>query len=279
MSNWAPLANLRSEVAAAKVSPPIAAAPNSARRRTPTVQAVSKESLGAGGAAGWGWVVGGVSLGALVGLLTAQFFPKIVERNVDRPVEVIRTVDRPVEVIRTVEKKVEVPAALTESQVSAIRFAEAMEDAFKRDVGIGASSIVPVFDKKVKVYIESQADKSAVSPASIRARVETVLRRNGFTVVPEGDDEFVGTLIIASLDCLDRSDSDQITGSINLSVSQYGLFAGGQIQKRAWVTMVRHGMSIQYGKNNFYKIPQLFDDFAVEVSNDLMKAGKLPYSK
>lgn len=280
MAGWAPLSALRSEVAAAKAFPPVAAMPApvaSGRRRmqAPTAQMAAPQTS-APGVAGWVWIVGGVTLGALVGLLTTHLFPNVV--TVDRPVEKI--VDRPVEVVRTVEKRVDVPAALTAAQMEALDFVQKRDDALKRLAGVGPTSMVPVFNKKVRVYVYSQASKSAVSESSIRARVESVLRRNGFEVIPESDkDEFSSTTIIASLDCLDRKDSEQITGSINLSVNQYGLFVGGGIQKLAWVTMNKYGMSIQYGTSNFYKIPSLFDDFAVEASNDLLKAGQLPYSK
>lgn len=280
MAAWAPLSNLRAEVAAVKAFPASAAMPTpvaSGRRRmqAPSAQ-VAKTQAATPSVAGWMWIVGGVTLGALVGLLTTHLFPNVV--TVDRPVEKI--VEKPVEVIKTVERRVEVPAVLTPSQLEALDFVQKRDDAFKRDVGFGSSSIVPVFDKKVKVFVYSQASESAVSSSSIRARVESVLRRDGFLVIPESDEsEFASTTVIASLDCVERKDGEQITGSINLAINQYGLFAGGKIQKQAWVTMTRHGMSVQFGANNFYKIPALFDDFAVKASNDLLKAGQLPYAK
>ena len=284
MAGWAPLSNLRVEVAAVKAFPAAAAMPTpvaSGRRRmhAPAAQ-VSTPQPAPSGVAGWMWIVGGVTLGALVGLLTTQLFPNTV--LVDRPVEKIveKIIDRPVEVIRTVERRVDVPAVLTASQLQALDFVQKRDDAFKREVGFGPSSIVPVFDKKVRVFVNSQASESAVSSSSIRARVESVLRRDGFQVIPESDEsEFASTTIVASLDCVALKDGEQIAGSINLAVNQYGLFAGGRIQKQVWVTMTRYGMSIQYGANNFYKIPALFDDFAVKASNDLLKAGQLPYAK
>lgn len=215
-------------------------------------------------------------MGALVGLLTTHLFPHVV--NVDRPVE--RIVEKPVEVVRTVEKRVDVPAVLSPAQQEALEFVNKRDDAFKREVGIGPTSMVPVFDKKIRVFVESQAGANAVAPSSIRARVESVLRRNGFEIIPESNsDDFASTLVVASLECVDPTDKVQIVGSIRLTVNQYGLFAGGRIQKQAWVTMNEYGVTIQYGANNFYKIPELFDDFAVQASNDLLKAGQLPYSK
>jgi len=284
MAGWTPLSALRGEIAAAKAFPPVAAPPApvaSGRRlrQAPPAQPAASQA-NAPAASGWAWVVGGVTLGALVGLLTAHLFPNVVE--VERPVEKIveKIVDRPVEVIRTVEKRVDVPAVLTAAQLEALDFVEKRDDALKREVGRGPTSMVPVFDKKIRVSVESQASSSAVSASAIRARVESVFRRSGFEVLSDSNkDDFACTRIVASIDCLDHNEREQITGSVTLTVKQYGLFAGGRIQKLAWVTMHRYGMSIQYGSSNFYKVPSLFDDFAVEASNDLLKAGQLPYSK
>jgi hypothetical protein len=280
MSGWAPLTQLRDEVAAAKAFPPVAAMPvpvASGRRRVPPAQALvsSPQAMGSK-PSGWAWIAGGVTLGALVGLLTTLLFPQVV--LVDRPVEKI--VDRPVEVIRTVEKRVEVPAALTAVQLEAIEFAKKKEDAFRREVGWGATSMVPVFDKKIRVIVNSQADQGAVSIESIRARVESVLRRNGFVVVSESDNtQFASTIVIASLLCVDSKNEDQLSGHVAAEVKQYMFVAGGGIMKQAWVTMSEYDMTIQFGSLNFHKIPGLFDDLAVRASNDLLKAGELPYSK
>lgn len=290
MAGWGPLSGLRAEIAAAKAFPPVAAMPTpvaSGRRRMqpPPPQAVAPQPASSG-VAGWAWIVGGVTLGALVGLLTTHLFPNVVmvdrpvEKIVEKPVEVIRTVEKPVEIIRTVEKRVEVPANLTIAQQEALDFVQKRDDALRREVGMGPTSMVPVFDKKIRVFVESQANSNAVAPSSVRARVESVLRRNGFQIIPESNnDDFASTLIVASIECVDPEDKVQIIGSISLTVSQYGLFAGGRIQKHAWVTMNKYGMTIQYGSRNFYRIPELFDDFAVRASNDLLKAGQLPYSK
>jgi len=277
MSAWAPLTNLRSEVAAAKAFPPVAGSPSpvvSGRRRSPPPAATPVSA--ASRSAGWWWVVAGASLGAIVGLLTAHLFPTIVQ--VDRPVEKI--VDRPVEVVRTVEKRVDVPAQLTPAQLEAIDFAQKRDDAYKREIGWGTTAMVPVHDKKIRVFVESQADPNAVSVDAIRARVESVFRRNGFKILAEDDrSDFASTFVIATLKCVDPKDENQISGSLGLSVKQYVFLAGVGIQKRAWVTMGDYGFTLQYGSNNYHKIPELYDDFAVRVANDLLKAGPLPYSK
>jgi len=280
MAAWAPLSNLRAEVAAVKAFPVSAAMPTpvaSGRRRmqAPSAQMAAPQTS-APGIAGWVWIVAGVTLGALVGLMTTHLFPKVV--TVDRPLEKI--VEKPVEVIRTVERLVDVPAALSSSQQAAVAFANARDDAYKREAGWRSTSMVPVLDKKVRVVVDSQVVNGTVSIESIRARVESVFRRNGFQVISESDkNEFASTIVIASLLCVDPKNNDQISGHIGLAVKQFVLVGGGGLQKQAWVTMNDYGVTLQYGSKNFYKIPSLFDDLAVEASNDLQKAGQLPYSK
>ncbi len=274
MSGWAPLTQLRSEVAAAKAFPPVAAMPvpvTSGRRRVPPAPAlVSPPQAMGSNPSGWAWIAGGVTLGALVGLLATHLFPHVVEKVVDRPVEVIRTV----------EKRVEVPTALTAVQLEAIEFAKKKEDAFRREVGWGATSMVPVLDKKIRVIVISQADHSVVGIELIRARVESVLRRNGFVVVSESDPiQSPSTVVIASLLCVDPKNENQLSGYVALEVKQCMFVAGGGIMKQAWVSVTDYGMTIQYGRLNFHQVPGLFDDLAVRVSNDLLKAGELPYSK
>jgi hypothetical protein len=280
MAGWGPLTGLRPEIAAAKAFPPVAAVPvplASARRRAqPPVPQASPSQASSSSVAGWGWVAGGVTLGAIIGLLITYLFPNVV--MVDRPVD--RIVEKPVEVVRTLEKRVEVPAMLSPSQIEAIDFARARNDANKREVGWAATSMIPVFDKKVRVVVRSLVAEDAVSVDTVRARVESVLRRNGFQVITEADtSEFAGTILIASLKCADPKDTDQISGQLSLTVMQYVSLSGGGIQKRAWVTTNDYDYTLHYGSLNFHKIPERFDDFAIRASNDLMKAGQLPYSK
>ena len=280
MAGWAPLTGLRAEVAAAKAFPPVAAMPTpvpSGRYRVqPAPALVSTPQTVASKSSGWAWVAGGVTLGALVGLLTTHLFPQLV--LVDRPVDKI--VDRPVEVVRTVEKRVEVPTALTAAELEAIEFAKKKEDAFRREIGWGAKSMVPVFDKKIKVVVSSQADQGAVNIESIRARVESVFRRNGYVLISETDPiQSASTIVIASLSCVDGKNENQLSGYVALEVKQRMLVVGGGIMKQAWVAVNDYGMTIQYGRLNFHQVPGLFDDLAVRASNDLLKAGELPYSK
>jgi hypothetical protein len=191
-----------------------------------------------------------------------------------------KIVDRPVEVVRTVERRVEVPAAFTASQREAIESAKNKEDALRREVGWGPTSVVPVIDKKIKVFVSSQADRNAVSIESIRARVESILRRNGFHIVAETDNsQAPGTYLLVSLGCSNPMDNDQISGRISVEVKQYALVFGGGIQKQAWVTMCDYGRLIHYPSAYFHQIPGLFDDLAVLACNDMLKADVLPYSK
>jgi hypothetical protein len=52
-------------------------------------------------------------------------------------------------------------------------------------------------------------------------------------------------------------------------------FSGG-IWKQALVCTNQYDKNISYGRDNFFKIPSLFDSLAVKASNDLSKAGETP---
>jgi hypothetical protein len=284
MAGWAPLSNLRAEVAAAKAFPPVAAMPvpvASGRRRmqAPSSQ-MSAPQTNTPSVAGWMWIVGGVTLGALVGLLTTQLFPNTV--LVDRPVEKIveKVVDRPVEVIRTVERRVDVPAVLTKEQVEATEYLKQRNDAYLREVGSGSTALLPVLEKKIKVYVFlDDVLKRSISEGSVRARVEAVLRRNGFIILPEDSKDFANTIINAGIYRADAESLTEISGSIGLTVYQYAIISGGGIQKHAWLSPVRYDNPLHFGSANFYMLPAKFEEYATQASNDLLKAGQLPYSK
>ena len=288
MAGWAPLSNLRAEVAAAKAFPAAAAMPTpvaSGRRRmqAPAAQTAAPQAS-ASGVAGWMWIVGGVTLGALVGLLTTQLFPNTV--LVDRPVEKVvekvveRVLDRPVEVIRTVEKRVEVPALLTKDQVEAAEYLKQRNDAYLREVGSGSTALLPVLEKKLKVYVYlDDVLKRSISEGSVRARVEAVFRRNGFVILPEDSKDFANTIINAGIYRADAESVTEISGTIGLTVYQYAIISGGGIQKLAWLSPVRYDNPLSFGSANFYMLPAKFEEYATQASNDLLKAGQLPYSK
>ncbi len=278
MSGWVPLAQLRGEIAAAKAFPPVAAMPApvaSGRRRAQTPMPQVSSQVSSSNVAGWGWVAGGVAVGAVVGLLITHLFPNVV--TVDRPVE--KVVIKPVEVVRNVERRVEVPAALSKEQQEAIDYATEKQDALMREVGVGATAMIPVIDKKIKVFVSmDDVLKRAVSESTLKARVETVFRRNGFTVVDEKDsDNFANTIIVAEIFRADDATPDRIEGVIRLKVSQYYLASGAFVQKLAWFDVKSYENALRFGSDGYHRLPALFENFAVEAANDLSKAGKLPY--
>ncbi len=282
MGGWEPLSSLRSEIAAAKAFPAFTtAAPAAAGRRRMASSKAPSPGATRPHVAGWSWIAAGVSLGALVGLLTAHLFPEVVQ--VDRPVDRIveKIVEKPVEVVRTVERRVEVPAQLTEEQQRAIDFAKEREDALKREVGYGSTAMIPVVGKKVKIFVTMDAAlKRIVTEESIRARVEAAFRRNGFEPVDPSDDSvFCNTVIDAQIFRADQESTLQIAGVIRLKVAQYFLASGADIVKLAWFDVKVYDAALRYGRDSFHKLPAHFEEYAVEASNDLAKAGKLPISK
>jgi hypothetical protein len=284
MAGWTPLSNLRSEVAAVKAFPPVAAVPMpvaSGRRRmqAPSTHMAVPQAT-APSVSGWMWIVGGVTLGALVGLLTTHLFPNVVQ--VDRPVEKIveRIVDRPVEVIRTVERRVDIPAVLTKEQIEATEYLKQRNDAYLREVGTGSTALLPVLEKKIKVYIYlDDVLKRSITEGSVRSRIETVFRRNGFVVLPTDSKDFANTIINAGIFRADSESVSEISGSIGLTVYQYSIISGAGVQKLAWLVPIRYENPLHFGSDNFYKLPAKFEEYATQASNDLLKADQLPYSK
>jgi hypothetical protein len=154
MSGWAPLTQLRGAVAAAKAFPPVAAmavpVASGRRRAQPPMPQASPSQVTSSSVAGWGWIAGGVILGAVVGLLITYLFPNVV--MVDRPVD--RVVEKPVEVVRFVEKRVEVPAVLSSEQQNAITFYSRFYDFPKHKRG---SRLFGVSDR-VKIITDFNGD-------------------------------------------------------------------------------------------------------------------------
>lgn len=269
MSAWEPLSNLGQEIKAAKAFPPATATlvrAASSRRLTPVPPISGPRGGTARAYPGWLWVVAGVSVGALVGLLTTHLFPEVV--LVDRPVD-------------KVVERVEVPAPLTEAQQQAILFAKERDDAFKREVGYGSTSMIPVMGKKVKVYVSmDDVLKKVVSEESIRARVEAAFRRNGFEPVsPSDDGVFCNTLVEAQIFRADQESKVQIAGVIRLKISQYFVAQGSGVTKLAWFDVVNYESALRWNSDFFHKLPTEFEEYAIRASNDLAKAGNLPYRK
>ena len=149
----------------------------------------------------FGLIIGSFILGAL---LVYFLFPrektleKIIDRPVDRIVEkpVDRIVEKPVEKI--VEKIVEVPAKLTESQVVGSFIVGLINEAESRVLGINDTAVYPSSDKKIKVMVVgSDVSFKYISRSEITARVESIFRRNGFTVYNEAG-PYCENLVIAN---------------------------------------------------------------------------------
>jgi len=280
MSGWLAMANLRPEIVAAKAFPSVSAFPSNHVSGRRSMQSSSKAMTYPAPSArmtGWWWIPGGVLVGALVGLLCAHLFPKVVE--VDRPVEKI--VERPIEVVRTIEKRVDVPVSLTKEQQEAIDYVKERDDAYLREVGVGVTAMVPVIEKKIKIFISlDDVLKQSITEESIRARVEGAFRRNGFEVVdPNEKSVFCNTLITAEIFRADDKSTTLIAGVMRLRVAQYYVVSGAYVQKLAWFDVKKYESALSFGSNNFYKLPAHFEDYAVQAANDLSKAGKLPYRK
>ena len=299
MAGWAPLSNLRVEVAAVKAFPAAAAMPTpvaSGRRRmqAPSAQTAAPQAS-ASGVAGWMWIVGGVTLGALVGLLTTHLFPnvvtvdrpveKIVEKIVDRPVEVIRTVekvvDRPVEVVRMVEKRVEVPASMSDEQRASILLVDRMYDPSKRTVGVKLFKL----SNRVKVFYEVEGEgRGNLDSGAIVSRVESAFRGHGFSVLARDSKETPYSVVkIGGLFLETRTNAGaviSIAGSYRVTISQPLLalnpFDESPVESRA----IKIGMvdlysvrgAIDYGANNFYKVPSVFAGAAEDCAKELRKA-------
>jgi hypothetical protein len=277
MAAWAPLSNLRSEVAAVKAFPASASMPTpvaSGRRRmqAPTSQMAAPQAT-APSVAGWVWLVGGVTMGVLVGLLTTQLFPNIVQ--VDRPVEKI--VEKPVEVIRTVERA----SRLTSDQQTAIAFTNRLIDGKDLKVGV---SLFKLSDK-VKIINRIVGSGSAHSALSVvTARVESMFRQNGFKVLPLESEDYPYTIVYVGGVVLDNTDSNgrttNLSGFHSVSMAQpityFSTFdtigsEGMPIRKTNMVLYEKRG-AYYYGSSNFNKIPDLYSKSAEAAAAELRKA-------
>jgi hypothetical protein len=277
MAAWAPLSNLRAEIAAVKAFPSSASMATpvaSGRRRmqVPTSQMAAPQAA-APSVAGWVWLVGGVTLGVLVGLLTTQLFPNIVQ--VDRPVEKI--VEKPVEVIRTVERA----SRLTSDQQTAIAFTNRLIDGKDLKVGV---SLFKLSDK-VKIINRIVGSGSAHSALSVvTARVESMFRQNGFKVLPLESEDYPYTIVYVGGVVLDNTDSNgrttNLSGFHSVSMAQpityFSTFdtIGSEsmpIRKANMVLYEKRG-AYYYGSSNFNKIPDLYSKSAEAAAAELRKA-------
>jgi hypothetical protein len=281
MAGWAPLANLRSEVAAAKAFPPVAAMPapvaSGRRPRQPAAGAPVAAPKAAAGSAGWWWVVAGISLGALIGLLTTHFFPTVVQ--VDRPVDrvVEKIVDRPVEVVRTVEKE----ARLTTDQQNALAFVNRIVEGKDTKLGITLFKL----SDKVKVISRLGGD-GASNPALsvVPARVEAIFRRYGFRVLSADSKDYPFTIVYVGGVILENTDSrtgrlTSLCGFHSVALAQPVVYfstydevgSSGMPIKKANITLYEKRGSFIYGSSNLTQLPDLYVESAELAAAELRK--------
>ena len=224
----------------------------------------------------FGPAIGSFVLGAL---LIYFLFPreKTVEKIVDRPVERIvekpvdRIVEKPVEKI--VEKIVEVPAKLTDLQKNGAIILDGILDASSRNLGVNATAVYPPSDKKIKVIVVgSDVSFLYISKSEITARIESIFRRNGFTVYNE-DGPYCENLIIANVGLLSSNNGHTLAGDLRVEIEQVVMGFAGGMWKKSLVITGSYGNVISYGSDHYYKIPSLIEGFAVQACNDLSAAG------
>ena len=198
---------------------------------------------------------------------------KIVEKQVDRIVE------KPVEVVRTVEKRVEVPAKLTKEQEYGAGIFENILAADRNEIGFNEKAIFPAKDKKIKIFVSgSDAALRKLSKSEIAARVESVFRRDGFTVIDAGG-EYCETLVWVDVSLLLSNDGITLSGSLDITIQHNAMAFAGGLWKRAGLKSGEYSQTISYGSSNFFKIPTIIESLAVQASNDLSKAGPTPERK
>jgi hypothetical protein len=282
---WRPLTELRSEVAAAKAFPPFVAAPVAAvaGRRSAVRPAAgpAQTRAASAGMPGWGWVLSGVSLGAVVGLLVTHFFPIVVQ--VDRPVDRIveKVVEKPVEIVRVVEKRVDAPAVLTPAQSAAVVFSRRLFDADEQRPGVSPYKL----SDKVKVVGNFEGEgASHLAAGVILARVETAFRRQGFTTLPADSEDHPFTTVKVGGVFLENKFSDGslvgISGSYELVILQplvcFSPFTKSspelRLIMRGDVKVYENAGTLRYGVSNFIKVHDVYEQLAEEASNELRKA-------
>lgn len=249
--------------------------------------------LSSRGVAAW-WLVVAVSFTAIVGIVAGKFLfsevklvekpvEVVVEKRIEVPVEVVKTVEKrvevPVEVVRTVEKRVEVPAKVSDYDKNAVKIVDAILDADGREVGIGATALYPPDGKAIKVLVSVyDSAKPHLSTSEITARVESVFRREGFTVHSENG-PYSATLILVHVNLMSLNEGRTLAGAVDVAVDQVGMFHHGGLWKRAYMSGSRYGHSLSYGSNHFHKIPGEIEALAIQAANDLAKASQTPKKK
>ena len=276
MPAWEPLSNLGQEIKAAKAFPPVAAASvraASSRRRIPAPPISVPKVRTARAYPGWWWVVAGVSIGALVGLLTTRFFPEVV--LVDRPVE--KVVERPIEVIRTVEKRVEVPARLTARQINGEIFYRRFYDYSEHK---NSTNLFNLSDR-VKVIMNISGDGTqAFQEGLTRSKVESAFRSQGFKILSVSASETPYTVVVVTGVFAKIESSGIIAASYELAINQPVTFVNNFSSsppseitiKSAELTLFQRSGIVYCGKNRYALFVNAYEDLAIEAASELRKA-------
>lgn len=208
---------------------------------------------------------------------------KVVEKPVDRVVE--KVIEKPVDrfVEKVVERKVEVPAKLTEGQVSALVFAErawSPKKEFTRAFGLQKLS-----DRVAVVNNISGEGSRHVAPGLVQARVERMFRNAGFKIVDSNSTEYpysvvsVGGVFLESRS-YNSQDVVSVSGSYSIKILQPLVCFSGWDKTPSDRFMFMRGMlplyedagSLNYGRDNFYKVADIYGALAEEAAAALRKA-------
>jgi hypothetical protein len=147
------------------------------------------------------------------------------------------------------------------------------------EIGFGPKAVFPAKDKKVKIFVFGEdAAFRKVSKSEVSARIESVFRRDGFTVV-DSDGEYCETVILVNVDLLASNDGITLAGPLTIDIQHYMMGFAGGIWKRSVLRSGHYSQVISFGSNHFYKISGIIEGLAVSASNDLAKAGPNPERK
>lgn len=211
---------------------------------------------------------------------------KVVEKSVERPVDRIveKVVEKPIERIveKIVERKVEVPAKLTEVQANAIAFAErawAPKPEFTRPMGLQKLS-----DRVMVISNISGEGARHISPGLVQSRVERMFRNAGFKVVESNSTEYPYSVVSLGGVFLEYTYNSQevisVSGSYSIKIMQPMVFFSSWDKTpatdfkfiRALTPLYEDGGSLNYGRDNFYKVADVYGALAEEAAGALRKA-------
>ena len=251
------------------------------------IEVDNDQEMKAGAPAWLMWLLlAGMILMGLAGLaLGALAFPR--EKIVEKPVEVTveKIVEKPVDrvVEKLVDRRVEVPAKLTEGQQNAIAFAERAwtgKPEFTRPSGLQKLS-----DRVAVVNNISGEGSRHVSPGLVQARVERMFRSAGFKVVESTSTDYpysvvsIGGVFLESRD-YNSQNVVSISGSYSIKILQPVVYFSNWDKTpvtqfkfmRGLMPLYEDGGSLNYGRDNFYKVADVYGGLAEEAASTLRKA-------